>query len=70
MHRTVARLRALAVALLVVPSLIMPARAELAVSANDGKVRLVDGKVEAVKDGKDTIAIIDLAASAQGDRGA
>jgi DNA-binding beta-propeller fold protein YncE len=63
MQRTLARLRATAVALIVVPSLIVPATAEIAVSANDGKVRLVNGKVEVIKDGKDTIAIIDLAAS-------
>jgi DNA-binding beta-propeller fold protein YncE len=62
MHRTLARLRATTVALLALPSLCAPA-AELAVSANDGKVRLVDGKVEVVKDGKDTVTIIDLAAS-------
>lgn len=34
--------------------------AQLAVSANDGKVKLVDGVVQAVKDGKDTITFIDL----------
>jgi DNA-binding beta-propeller fold protein YncE len=63
MHRTLARLCAMAVALLVVSWPIGPAIAEFAISANDGKVRLVDGKVEVVKDGKDSIAIIDLAAS-------
>jgi DNA-binding beta-propeller fold protein YncE len=62
MHRTLARLRATTIALLALPSLCAPA-AELAVSANDGKVRLVDGKVEVVKDGKDTVTVIDLAAS-------
>jgi DNA-binding beta-propeller fold protein YncE len=62
MHRTLARLCALTVALFALPSLWAPA-AELAVSANDGKVRLVDGKVEVVKDGKDTVTVIDLAAS-------
>src|SRR5262245_4730139 len=40
-----------------------PLHAQFAVSANDGKVRLVDGKVEVLKDGKDTVAFIDLAAS-------
>jgi DNA-binding beta-propeller fold protein YncE len=40
-----------------------PAAAQLAVSANDGKVRLVDGKIEVVKDGKDTISIIDMGAA-------
>jgi DNA-binding beta-propeller fold protein YncE len=63
MHRTLARLRAATVALLALPYLFAPAAAELAVSANDGKVRLVDGKVEVVKDGRDTVTIIDLAAS-------
>ncbi len=37
-----------------------PAAAQLAVSANDGKVKLVNGAVQTVKDGKDTVAIIDL----------
>ncbi len=37
--------------------------AEMAISANDGKVKLVDGVVQAVKDGKDTISFIDLKAS-------
>jgi DNA-binding beta-propeller fold protein YncE len=40
-----------------------PATAEIAVSANDGKVRMVDGVVQVQKDGKDTITLIDLAAS-------
>ncbi len=39
------------------------ASAQLAVSANDGKVKLVDGVVQAVKDGKDTVAFIDMKAS-------
>ncbi len=39
------------------------AQAQLAVSANDGKVKLVDGVVQTLKDGKDTISIIDLKAS-------
>jgi DNA-binding beta-propeller fold protein YncE len=37
-----------------------PVAAQLAVSANDGKVKLVDGVVQTVKDGKDTIAFIDM----------
>lgn len=37
-----------------------PAMAQLAVSANDSKVKLVNGVVQTVKDGKDTISIIDL----------
>lgn len=40
-----------------------PAAAQLAVSANDGKVKLVNGVVQTVKDGKDTVSIIDLRAS-------
>jgi DNA-binding beta-propeller fold protein YncE len=36
------------------------ARAEMAISANDGKVKLVDGVVQILKDGKDTISFIDL----------
>lgn len=39
------------------------ASAQIAVSANDGKVKLVDGVVQAVKDGRDTISFIDLGAS-------
>ncbi len=34
--------------------------AEMAISANDGKVKLVNGVVQVQKDGKDTISIIDL----------
>lgn len=37
------------------------ATAQIAVSANDGKARLVDGKVQIVKDGIDTVSVIDLA---------
>ena len=39
------------------------ATAQIAVSANDGKVKLVDGVVTTVKDGKDTVTFIDLGAS-------
>lgn len=35
-------------------------RAEMAVSANDGKARLVNGVQQTVKDGKDTVSIINL----------
>lgn len=35
--------------------------AQLAVSANDGKVKMVDGVVQTDKDGRDTISFIDLA---------
>lgn len=38
----------------------VPAAAQIAVSANDGKVRMVNGVVETVKDGRDTVAFIDL----------
>lgn len=41
----------------------LPAAAQLAVSANDGKVKLGDGVVTTVKDGRDTIAVIDLKAN-------
>ncbi len=37
--------------------------AQIAVSANDAKVKLVNGVVQTVKDGKDTVAIIDLKAN-------
>jgi DNA-binding beta-propeller fold protein YncE len=37
-----------------------PAHAQLAVSGNDGKVKLVNGAVQVVKDAKDTVSIIDL----------
>jgi DNA-binding beta-propeller fold protein YncE len=39
------------------------ASAQLAVSANDGKVRLVDGAQQTVSDRKDTVTIIDLGAN-------
>ena len=39
------------------------AMAQIAVSANDGKVKLVDGVVQTVKDGKDTVSFIDLSAT-------
>jgi DNA-binding beta-propeller fold protein YncE len=39
------------------------ARAEIAVSANDGKLKLVDGKTQVAKDGVDTVTLIDLAAN-------
>jgi DNA-binding beta-propeller fold protein YncE len=40
--------------------MVEPAAAQLAVSANDAKVKLVNGVVQTVKDGKDTVAIIDM----------
>jgi DNA-binding beta-propeller fold protein YncE len=49
-----------AAAVLLFPAL---AQAEIAVSANDGKLKLVDGKTQVVKDGVDTVSIIDLAAN-------
>ncbi len=36
------------------------AYAEIAVSANDGKVKLVNGVVQVLKDGRDTVSFIDL----------
>ena len=39
------------------------AHAQIAVSANDGKVRLDNGKVVVVKDGAETVTLIDLAAN-------
>jgi DNA-binding beta-propeller fold protein YncE len=39
------------------------AAAQIAVSANDAKVRLNDGKVDTMTDGKDSIAFIDLKAN-------
>ena len=56
MHRI-----ALAAALAVAST--TPSFAQLAVSANAGKVKLVNGVVQTVKDGKDTVAIIDLKAN-------
>jgi DNA-binding beta-propeller fold protein YncE len=54
-------LRALSLfALAVAPA---SAFAQIAVSANDGKVKLVDGVVQTVKDGKDTVSFIDMKAS-------
>jgi DNA-binding beta-propeller fold protein YncE len=44
-------------------ALALPAHAQLAISANDGKVKLVDGVVQTVKDGKDTISFIDMKAT-------
>jgi DNA-binding beta-propeller fold protein YncE len=41
----------------------LPAVAQIAVSANDGKVRLVNGTVQVVKDVKDTVSLIDLSQS-------
>lgn len=37
--------------------------AQIAVSANDGKVRLVNGVVQTVKDGRDTVTVIDMKAN-------
>jgi DNA-binding beta-propeller fold protein YncE len=47
-------------ALLASAAVALPAHAEIAVSANDGKLKLVDGKTVVSKDGKDTISFIDL----------
>src|SRR5258705_3019877 len=56
-------LRTSLLAFLLVAGMGHAARADVAVSANDGKVRLVDGKQEVIKDGQDTVAVIDLAAN-------
>lgn len=37
-----------------------PLQAQIAVSANDGKVKLIDGTVQVQKDGKDWVSVIDL----------
>ncbi|MEQ1616129.1 MAG: YncE family protein [Hyphomicrobiaceae bacterium] len=50
-------------ALFVALTLSGAAQAEIAVSANDGKVKLVDGVVQVLKDGKDTVSLIDLDAT-------
>ena len=47
-------------ALLASAVLTLPVTAEIAVSANDGKMTLVDGKTVVGKDGRDTISFIDL----------
>jgi DNA-binding beta-propeller fold protein YncE len=47
-------------ALMASAALATPVYAEIAVSANDGKLTLVDGKIVVNKDGKDTISFIDL----------
>ena len=48
---------------LAVASLGSTANAQIAVSANDGKVELVDGVVKYKKDGKDTVSILDIGAN-------
>ena len=54
------RVRYLATTASVLAMTASAAMAQLAVSANDGKVKMVDGVVQAVKDGKDSISVIDL----------
>ncbi len=56
-------MRSIAFAAVVVALAATPAAAEFAVSANDGKVKLVNGVATTVKDGKDTITIIELSAN-------
>lgn len=51
---------AVAAALVAALALAGAARAEIAVSANDGKVKLVDGVQTVVKDGRDSVSLIDL----------
>lgn len=55
--------RAIAAVLLASLAVTGTARAEIAVSANDGKVKLVNGVVQVQKDGKDTVSFIDLSAN-------
>jgi DNA-binding beta-propeller fold protein YncE len=63
MQTCIARASVLAMAFFVAPLLSSAASAQLAVSANDGKVVNVDGKNVVVKDGQDSVTIIDLAKS-------
>jgi DNA-binding beta-propeller fold protein YncE len=64
MNKKLAR-HALAFALLAA-GLVQSSHAELAVSANDGKVTLVNGVAKVNPDGKDTVAVIDLAPTRSG----
>ncbi|HET6928456.1 MAG TPA: hypothetical protein VFI48_16520, partial [Hyphomicrobiaceae bacterium] len=41
----------------------VPGKAEIAISANDSKLKLVNGKTEVQKGGTDTLTFIDLRAS-------
>ena len=63
MQTNIARASVLAMAFFVSPLLSSAASAQLAVSANDGKVVNVDGKNVVVKDGQDSVTIIDLGKS-------
>lgn len=63
MHTCIARASVLAMAVSILPLLSPGASAQLAVSANDGKVVNVDGKNVVVKDGQDSVTIIDLSKS-------
>ncbi len=56
-------MRRIALAALLAAAGATPSLAQIAVSANDGKVKLVNGVVQTVKDGRDTVAIIDLKAN-------
>lgn len=56
-------MRRLALAAVIAAASTTPSLAQLAVSANDGKVKLVNGVVQTVKDGKDYVSIIDLKAN-------
>src|SRR5579862_2022420 len=60
--------RALAAALLAagLVTLSAPARAQIAVSANDGKVRLENGVAKVIAGGADSVAIIDLSPALRG----
>ena len=56
-------MRRLTLAAVIAVASTTPSFAQLAVSANDGKVKRVNGVVQTVKDGKDYVSIIDLKAN-------
>lgn len=61
--RAVSWMASTAPAVLLLTAVAAPAFAQLAVSANDGHVSLVDGTLKTVPDGKDALTIIDLGKS-------
>jgi DNA-binding beta-propeller fold protein YncE len=56
-------MRRIAIAALLAAAGATPSLGQIAVSANDAKVKLVNGVVQTVKEGRDTVAIIDLKAN-------